>query len=329
MMPLVSVIMASYNHAKYVTESVLSVVNQSYANLEIIVIDDGSTDSSPTILSELSAKYGFRLICQNNCGLASTFNLGISLTKGKYICPTSSDDVWTKEKIDRQVEFMEDNPEVAVCGGSVKLMNENSEVVDINWFRYSKVLTFDKIFILGERLPAFTAMIRSTVLADVGLYDPELLVEDLYMWLKIAHKGHKIVLLDDLLGYRRVHQTNLHKNVKLMTENVERILLKYNNEPSYGSAVNQHYLRNFCALCLQDKKVALRFLLKYRFSMLNIRMFLRSLVLFFLPAKIYRFIKGFVLRENKGLTHVRANTYTSVENSQGVKKKTSLTSGLK
>jgi alpha-1,3-rhamnosyltransferase len=293
----------------------LSVINQSYAHLEIIVIDDGSTDSSPTILSELSAQYGFRLIRQNNSGIARTFNLGISLAKGKYICLTSSDDVWTKEKIERQVEFMESNPEVAVCGGSVHLMNENSEVLNINWFRYSKVLTFDKIFIWGERLPAFTAMIRHAVLADVGLYDPDLLVEDLYMWLKIAHKGYKIVLLDDLLGYYRVHRTNLHRNVTLMTENVERILLRYNNEPSYGSAVNQFYLRTFCAFVLQDKKVAFRFLLKYRFTILNIRMFLRSLIFFFVPIKVYRLIKGFVLRGNKGLIHVHADTYTTIENS--------------
>jgi alpha-1,3-rhamnosyltransferase len=296
MMPLVSVIMASYNHDGYVAESVLSIVNQSYAHLEIIVIDDGSTDNSPTLLSELSAEYGFRLIRQANSGIARTFNLGISLAKGKYICLTSSDDVWTKEKIRTQVEFMENNPDVAVCGGRAKLMNEKREVMDINWFGYSGVLTFDKLFIFGERLPAFTAMIRSDVLADVGSYDPALLVEDLAMWLKIAHKGYPIVLLDNLLGYYRVHPTNLHKDIVLMNENIERILLKYKSEPSYGLAVNQYYLRNFCAFCLQDKKAAFRFLMKYRFSMLNIRMFLTSLILFLVPAKPYRFMKGVVLK---------------------------------
>lgn len=297
MMPLVSVIMASYNHAQYVTESIMSIVNQSYANIEIIVIDDGSADSSPKILSELSAKYGFRLILQSNSGIARTFNLGISLAKGKYICVTSSDDVWTRSKIGRQVEYMENNPGVAVCGGIVKLMNEDGEVADINWLIHPKVLTFDDIFVSGERLFAFTAMIRRTVLTDVGLYDPELSVEDLYMWLKITHKGYKMAVLDDLLGYYRVHQTNIHRNVKLMIESVERILLTYKNEPYYESALNRFYLRQFCVLAPQDKKAALEILRKYRFSILDAGLFLISLILFLVPIKIYVLIKRHVFRK--------------------------------
>jgi alpha-1,3-rhamnosyltransferase len=297
MMPLVSVIMASHNHAPYVTESIMSIVNQSYANMEMIVIDDGSADSSPRILSELSAQYGFRLILQGNSGIARTFNLGISLAKGKYICLTSSDDVWTRGKIGRQVEYMENHPGIAVCGGIAKLMNEKSEVADINWLVRPKVLTFNDIFVSGERLPAFTAMIRRTVLKEVGLYDPELSVEDLYMWLKIAHKGYKIVVLDDVLGYYRVHQTNIHRNVKLMIESVERILLRYKNEPYYESALNRYYLRQFCVLAPQNKKAALEFLRKYRFGILDARMFLISLMLFLVPIKTYALIKRHVFRK--------------------------------
>ena len=297
MMLLVAVILASYNHPRYVTESIMSIVNQSYANMEIIVIDDGSADSSPKVLSELSAKYGFRLILQSNNGIARTFNLGISLAKGKYICVTSSDDVWTRSKIGRQVEYMENNPGVAVCGGVVKLMNEEGRVAGIRWLRHPKVLTFDDIFVSGKRLFAFTAMMRRAVLADVGLYDPWLSVEDLYMWLKITHKGYKIVVLDDLLGYYRVHQTNIHRNVKLMIESVERILLRYKNEPSYESALNRFYLRQFCVLALQDKKAALEFLRKYRFSVLDTRLFLLSLIFFLVPINIYVLIKRHVFRK--------------------------------
>ena len=297
MRPLVSVIVASYSHAPFVAESIMSILHQSYAHTELIVIDDGSPDGSPKILSELKAKYGFRLILQSNCGLARTLNLGISLAKGKYICLTSSDDVWTRWKIGKQVEYMENNPDVAVCGGRVKLINEKSEVAGIGWLGHSKVLTFHDMFAGGERLPAFTAMMRRTILTDVGLYDPELPVEDLYMWLKIAHRGYKIVVLDDLLGYYRVHQTNIHRNVKLMIDSVERILLSYKNEPSYGAALNRFYLRQLGILAPQDKNAALECLRKYRFNIRDAGLFLIALMLFLVPVKIYGLLKRQVFRK--------------------------------
>ncbi len=296
MMPLVSVIVASYNHAQYVSDSILSIVNQSYPHLEVIVIDDGSTDNSPAILSELSARYGLRVIRQDNSGIARTFNLGISLSKGEYICLTSSDDVWTKEKIGIEVTFMENNPDVAVCGGDANLMNEKSEITKVDWFRASGVLTFERIFVHGEQPPAFTAMIRRAVLADVGWYDPDFAVEDFYMWLKIAHKGYKIVLLDDVLGYYRVHHSNLHNNKELIIENVQRTLSRYKNEPSYNRAVNQYHLRLFCHFVYQgDRKMALRYLLKYRIGILNMGMFLKALTVFLAPTRTYLFVKGFLL----------------------------------
>ena len=82
--PLVSVVVPCYNHEKYVKETIESIVNQTYKNIELIVIDDGSKDNSVKVIQELADKYGFTFIHRPNKGLSATLNEGIRLSKGKY-----------------------------------------------------------------------------------------------------------------------------------------------------------------------------------------------------------------------------------------------------
>lgn len=83
--PLVSVVISSYNHEPYIEQTIESIVNQTYSNIEIIVFDDGSTDNSPVILDKLSKKYNFYFERQKNIGLSATLNKGLYLSKGKYL----------------------------------------------------------------------------------------------------------------------------------------------------------------------------------------------------------------------------------------------------
>ena len=107
-LPLVSVIVPCYNHEKYVEETIESIVNQTYENIELIVIDDGSKDASPQIIEELSKKYNFKFIHRSNKGLSATLNEGIRLSQGKYISVCASDDKLKLDKIEKQVKFMEE-----------------------------------------------------------------------------------------------------------------------------------------------------------------------------------------------------------------------------
>src|SRR5690349_13476521 len=98
-MPLVSVIVPSYNHEKFITECVESIMQQTYKNFELTVIDDGSRDGSRDILKQLQDKYGFNLVLQENIGLTSTLNKGIqNWGTGKYISFCASDDYWALDK---------------------------------------------------------------------------------------------------------------------------------------------------------------------------------------------------------------------------------------
>lgn len=92
--PLVTVIIPSYNHERYISQSIESVVFQSYKNIEIIVIDDGSKDQSVTLINGLADKYGFIVIARENRGVAKTLNEGIGLARGKYMSFLASDDYY-------------------------------------------------------------------------------------------------------------------------------------------------------------------------------------------------------------------------------------------
>ena len=118
-LPLVSVIIPSYNHAEYIQENILSVVNQTYPNIQLIVVDDGSTDDSISILKNLKKEYDFELYLQANKGLCSTVNHSHhDLAKGKYIVRIDSDDYLELDRIECQVNLFLENPDVDLVYGA-------------------------------------------------------------------------------------------------------------------------------------------------------------------------------------------------------------------
>ena len=104
---IVSVIMPSYNHADYIEKAIRSVFEQTYTKIELIVIDDGSTDNSKEILKELAQRYEFKLIFQQNSGVCKTLNRAIrDFATGDYIALLASDDHWHSRKIELQMELL-------------------------------------------------------------------------------------------------------------------------------------------------------------------------------------------------------------------------------
>jgi len=111
--PIVSVIIPSFNHAKYIQQTIESVVMQSYGknNIQLLVIDDNSTDNSPVLLRKLEKTYGFTLFQNDqNKGIVKNINQMLKKAKGKYIAILGSDDTWEKIKLDKQVALLEEKP---------------------------------------------------------------------------------------------------------------------------------------------------------------------------------------------------------------------------
>lgn len=232
--PQVSVIIASYNHAAYIEASIESVLAQTYRNIELLVIDDGSQDDSVERIQRLQARYGFDFRAQQNQGLSRTLNEAIARAKGSLIAPFGSDDIMLPERIAKQVAYLQDKPEVGICAGNIQEIDEHGAL-----FRQAKTLPlrrldFEDVFLYRKPgAPAPTLLFRREALEKVGGFDPQIRLEDLLIELKITHAGYYLDILPDVLAYYRVHATNTYKNYRFMVENVLKTYAQFADHPAY------------------------------------------------------------------------------------------------
>ncbi len=278
--PLVTVIIPCYNHERYIEACVDSVYQQDYDNQQVIVIDDGSRDSSPEILTELAEKYGFDLLIQKNRGLATTLNTAIGMAKGKYFCTMGSDDIMLREKTTLQVFYMESHSDIAVCGGNVEYIDGES----VRLPRHEKklperTLNFDELF-TSEKLgiAAPTAMFRTDVLRDLNGFDTTSKLEDLPMWLRLTDKGYKVGAIDDFVLQYRKHESNTYKNLELMVDAITDAYSPYKHHDSYEMVMQKFIISMFLKASKSDSSLAWQLFKKIKPAYYNtklVRAFMR------------------------------------------------------
>ena len=234
---LVTVIIASFNHAPYIEQSILSVIEQTYPNIELLVIDDGSTDDSVARISALQSVHGFDFRVQKNQGLTRTLNGAIARAKGAFIAPFGSDDIMLKDRLKMQMDYIADKPEVGMCAGNIELMHADGTPYPKSATAHEPSLRrmdFEDVFLERKPyIPAPTMLIRREALDSGGGFNPSIRLEDLYIQLKITHAGYYIDALGAPLARYRKHQTNSYKNIRFMTESILRIYQDYADHPAY------------------------------------------------------------------------------------------------
>lgn len=249
--PLVSVIVPSYNHERFITGCVESIMQQTYKNFELIVIDDGSKDGSREVLKQLQEKYGFNLVLQENMGLVLTINKATQeYAKGKYVTYCGSDDYLVSDKLEKQVTFMEQNPEFPVCFGKAYMVDFDGKVLEYLTETINKPLKGGNIFkeiILQELHPPVNSMFRKSIFEEVG-YFKVTWAEDFYMDAKISEK-YPFGFIDEYISYyRRSPETENVKakmiNQKISTSHWDTIN-EYKHSVYYKAAVKAWYLRCF------------------------------------------------------------------------------------
>ena len=210
-MPKVSVIIPTYNRAKYIAETIDSVLKQTFSDFEIIVVNDGSTDNTEeTIKEQFEDKVIY--LYKPNGGPASARNMGISVAKGEYIAFLESDDLWFPEKLEIQTRFMDANPEIGLTGSRALMFKESAigELEDQALLVHKDTPTL-KCLLQDNRLLLLTVMVRKTCLDDIAGFDEDKTMmgrEDYELWLRIAVK-YKIVNLPRVLARYRSHRENL------------------------------------------------------------------------------------------------------------------------
>jgi len=270
-LPLVSVIVPCYNHERYIEQCILSIVGQTYGNIELIVVDDGSRDASPEILARLQRQYGFDLHLQANRGVSKTLNLAIrEYSHGKYIAGCASDDYLLPDRIERQVAFLEAHPDCGMVFGKVKVVNEQSEEIEglhiIDPVEDPvRSLTFESL-IERNCIPAMTVMMRREVWDECGGYNENTPIEDFDMWLKVAYR-HKIAYMDEYMACYRWHGDNVTADTLRMAHSVWDIVVSWRDRLPRAVAnriLSRRSAYSFNVLARNHKKAAIRFLCKAR-----------------------------------------------------------------
>lgn len=260
--PLVSVCIPVFNHSDFVAECIESVIAQSYPNIELIIIDDGSTDSSYTIvecyIEACKARFKrFKVISRPNVGVSETLNEGLRWADGKYFCGLASDDVIVADKTSILVEYLENNTDTVAAFGSVYLIDENSK--KIGQRKANAIYNFKDIFLLRAELPAPAALIRRSELNGVGGFDKNTKVEDWDMWLKLTiGKNAAIAVISDLLAGYRVHSNNTWKQLDAMHAAKIKIIEQYSAHEYYAQARAVVECARFRDLSISRKKESLK-----------------------------------------------------------------------
>jgi glycosyltransferase involved in cell wall biosynthesis len=217
----VSVVIPSYNHEKYILEAIQSVLNQSHKDIELIVVDDGSTDNSPSLLSEIKHDR-LKIVFQKNQGAHAAINLGLSLANGKYLAILNSDDIYHPQRIEKALEILQKNHQVGLVSSYLEIINAEGMHLDVKQGYYTcspwaldkpeksfRSLNILKLALLTENYLASTSnfVFPRIIYEKIGGFNPLRYTHDWDFALRVAREAEIHLIKQPLLKYR-VHERN-------------------------------------------------------------------------------------------------------------------------
>jgi len=208
--PRVNVVMSTFNGEHYIEQAVESILHQTFADFELIIVDDGSTDRTAEILSSYDDPR-LRVIRQANAGLTASLNHGIASAQGEYIARMDDDDIATPERLSKQVAFLDAHPSIGVIGTAYRIIDEIS---GREW--EPKVPTSDhevrRHLIRGNPFAHSSVMLRKAVLLAAGGYDESYPhIQDYELWVRLAQQT-RLVNLPEVLTIHRFHWGTVSTN---------------------------------------------------------------------------------------------------------------------
>lgn len=207
-------IIPSYNSARYLAEAIQSVLDQSYADFEIIVVNDGSTDETEAVVKGFSDER-IRYFAQENKGVGAARNVGLRLARGEYVAFLDADDLFLPEKLSRQVEFLLQDPSVDLVFSGWEYINAEGKILGVEepWKYRSSVLGVEDV-LMGGGAPVHAVLVRRRCLENVGGFDEAMRAyEDSDLWLRLAVDGCRMVLQSGVVCQYRLHDKNTSKEV--------------------------------------------------------------------------------------------------------------------
>lgn len=252
-MPRVTVVVTAYNLIEYLPETITNVLQQTFTDFEVIVVDDGSTDNTAEWVKRVSDPR-VRLISQENMGLSGSSNTGVINAQGEYITFLDADDLWEPTKLAQQVEILDLYPDVGLVYTWVTYMNQNGKSTGRVVKPEAEGYVWDKL-IEGNLIECGSvAMIRRTCFEQVGLFDTNLqsYVPDWDMWLRLT-RHFQIKVIRQPLVYYRQRASSGSRNLEAMERSFNLVLEKAYDyaPPEWKPLVNRGY--GFAYFCLAWK----------------------------------------------------------------------------
>lgn len=252
--PLVSVLMPTFNRDGLVALSVESVLRQSYKNLELVVVDDGSTDGTVRAV-EAVADDRVRIIRNvRNRGIAESRNIAVDAAEGSYFAWLDSDDIATPDRLEKQVAFLEQHPDHCLCCGNMLVIDETGTRIEGPAWESTKVpLAWELLW--GNPIAQSSVMIRRSTYNAAGIrYDIRLAVsEDYDVWCKLASLGKMKRLEDVILHYRHLSDSAFHSDTNASLK-VSALLNEQYVRDHFGDCPSAHnYCTSFAQPSLQEE----------------------------------------------------------------------------
>lgn len=215
---IVSILVPVYNGDQYISEAIESALAQTYQNFELLIVNDGSTDNSKSIIMNYLGDSRIRYFEQQNAGVAATRNLAIKHAKGKYIGFLDQDDCWLPDKLSTQVQFLETHQEFAFIHSRQGYIQADGTLISHypkDWVADLHGECFVELF-KRNRIAVLTVLLRKNVIDEIGYFNETVSrVDDYELWLRICSK-YPIGFQDKKLALYRCHETNAsHDYVKM------------------------------------------------------------------------------------------------------------------
>lgn len=216
-MPKISVIICTYNRDSLLERAVSSVLSQSFKDLELVIVDDGSIDDTQSVLARL-AESDRRIVCvrnEKNLGISASRNRGAKTARGEYLAMLDSDDYWLdKEKLRKQAALLDKREEIALIGTAIVLVDENGTKIGEDIYEVEDEQIRLKMLSKNQFCQS-SVMFRKSVFMEVGGYDERFSVcEDYDLWLRMGERYKLANLVDIGIAYL-VHPAGISKKRRL------------------------------------------------------------------------------------------------------------------
>lgn len=224
--PLVSVVLTAYNEGKYIENSVQSILRQTFRDLELIIVDDGSKDDTLEKLESLCQQdERIAIVSQQHAGRSNALNKGIQRSRGKYIAIMDSGDTADPWRLQNEVEFLEQNGDVAIVGTWAYWVNEDEEIIG----EWKSPVTVDRrnVYRAGGMVHS-SIMCRRELFEKIGYYDPKLeSAVDNDLFIRAVKSGAKIVSIPEFSMRVSQRASSICGNTKAVEKNVFKVKIRY------------------------------------------------------------------------------------------------------